>query len=462
MENYNPVASAPFDSYCPEPILIKEIAPPEIEPIRQKPQIITPFPLLSLPAELVMQTLLVSAPREINIVSTLNKQLSMICHDQTLWKNICFRDFDLPEGAKSEDWRRYYVQKSCLTSKDAFRWSLPPWKHASIPEQRELEEVHRLPSARMGHTGVTAANGKDVIYIGGLISPGARFDDVYVFHSDANQFEKIDVIGEPTKFARHSSAMVNGKIYNFGGFNGFDALFELSCFDPETNVWENLKIEGECPRPRTNHACAAVGDKIYIQGGNVTIEGQYTVLGDFWAFNTVTRKWEIPNVKGDIPTKRSSHRMIAANGKIYMFGGGVWTPNPSSTWVIKYTDLYCYDPETETWTQLHPTGYISVCTFCMMFSLGSFIFVFGGQSHQSDFCTHTLFCYDSVANHWEEIVCGGGEHAQPKKRDVGTFNVTNDEIVLFAGSSGTPINDLNLLVPNFKLSQVFPSHSGNI
>lgn len=59
-----------------------------------------------------------------------------------------------------------------------------------------------------------------------------------------------------------------------------------------------------------------------------------------------------------------------------------------------------------------------------------------------------------VSHTWTEIMCEAAE--LPKKRDVGAINICGDYVVLFAGSSGGPINDLNILRPSFKISELFP------
>ncbi len=66
--------------------------------------------------------------------------------------------------------------------------------------------------------------------------------------------------------------------------------------------------------------------------------------------------WSSPICKGTMPSKRSSHKMVAIGDLVYLFGGGgkvqylmimisVWTPTPTA-WLDKFTDIYSYDPST--------------------------------------------------------------------------------------------------------------------
>jgi hypothetical protein len=54
--------------------------------------------------------------------------------------------------------------------------------------------------------------------------------------------------------------------------------------------------------PRTNHACCTLGDKLYIHGGNVTMnienDSSYNVLDDFWIFDTKSMTWSCPKTYG--------------------------------------------------------------------------------------------------------------------------------------------------------------------
>lgn len=50
----------------------------------------------------------------------------------------------------------------------------------------------------------------------------------------------MNVTGVPS-FARMSSAVINNKIYTFGGYDGQCKLFELSVFDPSLFLFFKTK-----------------------------------------------------------------------------------------------------------------------------------------------------------------------------------------------------------------------------
>lgn len=63
--------------------------------------------------------------------------------------------------------------------------------------------------------------------------------------------------------SRHQACAYNGKVYVFGGFDGISKFNNLSIYDVETKKWSfPAVLGGATPKPRSNHACAVVGDKL--------------------------------------------------------------------------------------------------------------------------------------------------------------------------------------------------------
>lgn len=53
-----------------------------------------------------------------------------------------------------------------------------------------------------------------------------------------------------------------------------------------------------------------------------------------------------------------------------------------------------------------------------------------------------IFLFKKVTSQWIKINYSG---IVPKKRDIGVINLVDNKAILFGGSSGSPINDLNIL-----------------
>jgi len=287
------------------------------------------------------------------------------------------------------------------------------------------------------------------------------------------KFKKVKVRAgsmDPPKCARHTSVYNrnNNKMYVFGGFDGRHQIFGLSVLDLEKLTWEMPECSGEIPQPRTNHAAALVDDFMYVHGGNVSAApDHYQTFDDFHCLNTKTLTWKIVPQFGKRPPKMSGHKLVPiGEDKLYLIGGGEWTPYPlpKGEWKHKYTDVYCFDIRTCFWTKIEThKDALEVCTFSMPCAIGDFIFLFGGQNTNSEFCSNVLMCFDTVARDWHKIdpnqanedvakvtktvVENGG--FVPKKRDIGCLTVLGNKLLLFGGSSGVAVNDVDVLsVPN--------------
>ncbi len=108
-----------------------------------------------------------------------------------------------------------------------------------------------------------------------------------------------------------SSAVLDGKIYAMGGFNGRTRLSSVECYDPKTNAWSVL------PHMRTvrSDACSvAYGGKIYVVGG---FTGQ-EILDTVEIFDPSTKEWSFgPRLN----RFRSGVKAIVYQQKIYVLGG---------------------------------------------------------------------------------------------------------------------------------------------
>ena len=159
------------------------------------------------------------------------------------------------------------------------------------------------------------------------------------------------------------------------------------------------------------------------------------------------------NPYGDLPdtymVSSQSHyehgngNMIAYNGKIYWGGGYVWS---SSTYLSGADKLECYDPVTDTWTDLADLPDLR----CLMggFVLDDQIYFIGGEKiylYKKD----TVWKYDPAQDEWEtmssfpEIICQsskaivngvayvtGGHNYQGNVTNTYRYEVENDSWIL--------------------------------
>jgi N-acetylneuraminic acid mutarotase len=221
---------------------------------------------------------------------------------------------------------KYYIERASITTKGSFTWEY-------------LEVTGDRPSCRMCHTACAEIHGSKIYYIGGQHGQTNRFDGVYSFDVTTNKFTNFTNFKsttKPPKFARHTTVNIDNKLYSFGGYDGIGTYFGLAVFDPATVTWAYPTTYGETPILRTNHAAAAIGSKMYIYGGNRTDEDKtYHIYGDLCVFDTKTMTWSKPITSGDVPGPRVAHKLLAVGNKLYLFGGGLWTPEKD--WIEKNT-----------------------------------------------------------------------------------------------------------------------------
>ncbi|KIJ37722.1 hypothetical protein M422DRAFT_177661, partial [Sphaerobolus stellatus SS14] len=92
-----------------------------------------------------------------------------------------------------------------------------------------------------------------------------------------------------------AGATLGLKLYLFGGRGGkaMDAINEngrVWVFDPATSSWTHLDPNptSAVPQPRSYHAAAASGNKLFIHAGCP----QSGRLDDLWAFDVETKEWQ--------------------------------------------------------------------------------------------------------------------------------------------------------------------------
>jgi hypothetical protein len=129
----------------------------------------------------------------------------------------------------------------------------------------------------------------------------------------------------------------NADIGRFGGTNGYQWFNDVWCYDPNTNLWNQLDCIGYIPVPREGHAAAIVDDVMYIFGGR-TEDG--ADLGDLAAFRITSRRWYTFQNMGPSPSPRSGHSMTAVGKTIVVVGG---EPSSAAAAVNDLGLVYCLD-----------------------------------------------------------------------------------------------------------------------
>ena len=123
-------------------------------------------------------------------------------------------------------------------------------------------------------------------------------------------------------------------------------LTESGSDDTASGSWEPVEVKegSKVPPSRVAHAQADLNEAVYIFGGRCGLAMEEQPMADLWKFNWNEKVWEELACSGSIPEARSFHKLIAAGGLLYCFGGCGASG--------RLSDLHSFDPKTLIWTKL--------------------------------------------------------------------------------------------------------------
>jgi N-acetylneuraminic acid mutarotase len=164
--------------------------------------------------------------------------------------------------------------------------------------------------------------------------------------------------------------------------------------------------------------------------GGAIYEGScdYRFSNDLWCYDPVANIWTKKFVASP-PKARVGHAMVwdPVHNKVIMFGGYDNT--------IFRNDLWCYDPVANTWEQkigqgaatspLERQGHKMVWD-----PVHNKVIMFSGGTSSSRM--NDLWCYDPVANAWAEMKTQGAAGSPPGRR-IGDFDMVWDgtQVIMF-------------------------------
>lgn len=213
----------------------------------------------------------------------------------------------------------------------------------------------------------------------------------------------------PTTLGGHSSLVLDGKIYVFGGSEDLSKSKYSSSvytYDPTTDNWVKKTT---MPKTLTAHSSVVLNGRIYIIGGY----SEHGATSSVYSYDPNTNTW---TQKADMPQALLGHTSVVFNNKIYVIGGYNGKNDVSS--------VYSYDPNTNTWTSkandLESSGSPSSVVF------DNKIYVFGGSFTSSG---SSIRVYDPNTNTWTK-------KDQKIAEQTSSTNavVLNDKIYILGGS----------------------------
>ncbi|XP_056879079.1 host cell factor 2 [Takifugu flavidus] len=218
--------------------------------------------------------------------------------------------------------------------------------------------------------------------------------------------------------------------------------------DVEDPQWRKVhSVSGVTPRSRHGHRAVAVRELIIVfGGGNEGIEEHLHV------YNTVSKQWFLPAVRGDIPPGCAAHGFVCEGTRILVFGGMVEFGKYSNS-------LYELQASRWLWKKLKPkaprTGAPPCPRIGHSFTLvGNKCYVFGGLANDSedpngnipryldDFYELELQAASGVRGWSIPETKGGGPSARESHTTVSYTGLGSPKLYVFGGMQGCRLNDL--------------------
>ncbi|MBA0699240.1 hypothetical protein Goari_000893, partial [Gossypium aridum] len=246
--------------------------------------------------------------------------------------------------------------------------------------------IGQRPKARYQHG---AAVVQDKMYIFGGNHNGRYLNDLHVLDLRSWTWSKVEAKVVPKSVespspvniapcAGHSLIPWENKLLSIAGHTKVPSeTIQGKAFDLQTGTWSVLNTYGKAPVSRAGQSVTLVGTTLVIFGGQ---DAKRTLLNDLHILNLETMTWNEIDAVGAPPSPRADHAAaIHAERYLLVFGGG--------SHATCFNDLHVFDLQAMEWSR--PTqqgeiptpraGHASV-------TVGENWFIVGGGDNKSGKC----------------------------------------------------------------------------
>jgi N-acetylneuraminic acid mutarotase len=162
----------------------------------------------------------------------------------------------------------------------------------------------------------------------------------------------------PGPIDAHVAVLIPGETHRvlvFGGYSGAQKSSRLFEYTIATNSWQEVKVSGKKPLPRSGHSAVFYEGAMYVHGG-AGEDGES--LADTWKYDAATHVWtELTchmTAEEEQPRPRAGHTAVVHADHMYVFGGSHGITQETN-------DFYALDLKTETWSIVHPAEKLNRC-----------------------------------------------------------------------------------------------------
>jgi N-acetylneuraminic acid mutarotase len=213
-----------------------------------------------------------------------------------------------------------------------------------------------------------------------------------------------------------------GRVIMFGGSHTDSSsapttdMNDTWAYDPNGNTWRELDPSGAVPSPRSLQSMVydSKRDKVILFGGGADSPGWEPAgssgeLNDLWQYDPATNQWTELKPSGPLPPGGQLQSMVydPISARVLLFGGEVEMASGQGSGPTYPNDLWAYDPAANTWTKVEPTGNRPAgrAGQVMVFDTDtSQVIMCGGVSFGLEPSIFTdPWTYDPVDNSWTEL-----------------------------------------------------------
>lgn len=329
--------------------------------------------------------------------------------------------------------------------------TLYPWSYRKLT----YTSSHPSPFPRYGAAvNSVASKDGDIYMMGGLINSATVKGDLWLVEAGGANlacYPLATTAEGPGPRVGHASLLVGNAFIVYGGdtkMDDSDVLDEtLYLLNTSTRQWSRAVPAGPRPSGRYGHSLNILGSKIYVFGGQV--EGYF--MNDLVAFDlnqlqVPSNRWEmlIQNDElaagGNIPPPRTNHSVVTYNEQLYLFGG-----TNGFQW---FNDVWCYDPVTNSWSNLDCIGYIPAPREGHAAALvDDVMYIFGGRTEEGA-DLGDLAAFRISTRRWYTFQNMG---PSPSPRSGHSMTAYGKQVVVLGGEPSTASRDANDLSVVFLL-----------
>ena len=218
---------------------------------------------------------------------------------------------------------------------------------------------------------------QDLIYaVGGVTSAGEALNTVEKYAANNRKWEVVSSM--QTCRSRVGVAVLEGKLYAIGGFDGVNRLESAEVYDPEKNSWTNISMMHE---RRSALGCVAYDGQIFVCGG-------YNGLASLNSCEVYSPEKDIWQKIKSMNKARSAAAVCVFEGSMFILGG--------HDGLSIFNSVERYDKRQDNWYS-GPAMLSRRCRHAAS-CFQNQIFVFGGYDGQK--FLKTVEVYDRPTDQW--------------------------------------------------------------